>query len=756
MIKLLLKFSITIKFLLLLVICSFNTLAQETNLKINKIIINGEKRLSESFILKYLPDYPDTKFSNEILNNFTKNLYKTDFFETVNIEIDNDVLVINLKEFPIINEISFNGNDLIENDQLLEIVSIKPRDIFNNQNLNIAAERIKTEYQKLGRYLAEIKINKRDLSEGRVNINFEINEGSLLVVKNINFLGNKHFSDAELKSKITTKEYAWYKIFGSNKYLPERLEFDKEKLRNFYNERGYIDFKIISAKGDLLPDISGFNINYILSEGKRYKINNLEFVSSINKNDKLLLETISIKKNDYFNSRALEYSKNELVNYFENKGLNFINVESSIEKENNLLNLRFLITEGVPKFINRISIVGNTRTNDDVIRREISLFEGDPFNMIKLKSSISSLNRIGYFKSVNYNLINLDKNLIDIVINVQETNTGSVTFGVGYSSLNNTSISFGLREKNFLGEGNKVNFEANISEKSTKYQLGYTENYFLNRQLSLSGNIFNQNSENKKGDVKLDRKGIGLGIGYKKEHISQNFKYDLSTSNSTTASNSTANSITGENGIDIITSSITHSIISDTRNSFFNPTSGYRWKFSNTLSGFGGDTSYLKSVVNYGYYLPINYGDYILSFKSGAGFVTGFDDKITSSNRFVLGGGVLRGFDSAGFGPRDTGNGGAVGGNNFYNFSFQIKSDTWLPEDTGLEWILFSDIGSLWGTDYKDGVQGYNDIEPRITNGFGLSMSTPVGPLQMIWGFPAVSQNYDIEENFQFSIGTNF
>ena len=383
------KFSLILNFFLSLVFFSFITVAQENNLKINKIIINGEKRLSESFILNYLPNYPDTKFSNEVLNNFTKDLYKTDLFENINTEIKDDVLVVTLKEFPIVNEISFKGNDIIENDQLLEIISIKPRDIFNNENLNIAAEQIKTEYQKIGRYLAEIKINKMDLNEGRVNLNFEINEGSLLVVKNINFLGNKVFSNSELKSIITTKEDAWYKIFGSNKFLPERLEFDKEKLKKFYNERGYIDFEIVSAKGDLLPDISGFNINYILNEGNRYKVSNVEFISSISKNDKLLLEKISIKENDYFNSRALEYSTNELIRYFEDKGYNFINVQSSIQKNNNLVKIKFSITEGVSKFINRISVIGNTRTNDSVIRREISLFEGDPFNMAKLKSSVN-------------------------------------------------------------------------------------------------------------------------------------------------------------------------------------------------------------------------------------------------------------------------------------------------------------------------------------------------------------------------------
>ena len=595
------------------------------------------------------------------------------------------------------------------------------------------------------------------LTEGRVNINFDIDEGSLLVVKNINFKGNKNFSDTELKSKITTKEDAWYKIFGSNKFVPERLEYDKEKLKKFYNERGYIDFKVISAKGDLLPNISGFNINFILSEGHRYKINELSFTSSIEDLDKkLLLEKISFQKNDYFDSRALEYSIGQLVKFLENKGYNFINVEPTFVKENDLLNIKFSITEGRTKYINRISIVGNTRTNDTVIRRELNFFEGDPFNKSKLSFSINSLNRLGYFQNVNYKLINLDNNLLDIIINVKESNTGSVSFGVGYSSLNNTSITFGLREKNFLGEGKKVNLEASLSDTKSTYNLGITEPYFLDRHLSLSGNIFNQNSENQKGDINYKTSGLGFGVGFKKENVSQNYEYKIKTSKSTVSSTSTAASSTGEEGKDIISSSVTHTIVTNTTNSFFNPTSGYSWKLSNTFSGVGGDASFLKSSVNYRYYLPVNYGDYVFSFKSRAGLITGLDDKVTSSNRFLLGGNTLRGFDSAGVGPRDTGNNQAVGGNQFYNLSFEIKSDEWLPDDTGLEWLLFSDIGSLWGTDFENGVQGFDDIEPRVTSGFGLSMVTPIGPLQMIWGFPIVSKNYDLEENFNFKIGTTF
>ena len=727
-------------------------------LTIKKIIVSGEKRLSKSFILNFLPTYPNTKFNDEVLNQFTKDLYNTGLFSDVSLEIKKDILQINVSEFPIINEVSFSGNDLLDNEQLNDIVMISPRDTLNLDKINEAVDKIRTEYQKIGRYLAEVKPQKVKLGEGRVNLNFVINEGSLLTVKNINFVGNKNFSNNELKSIISTKEDAWYKLFGSNKFVPERLEYDRKKLKEFYNQRGYIDFKVEIARGDLLPDISGFNLNFIVKEGKRYTVNDLVIESSLinNKKKKILLKEIHLKKEEYFNSRALDASIKFLVEEFELLGFNFIRVFPKIKKDKNLVNILFSIKEGSEKYINKITIIGNTRTNDNVIRRELSLLEGDPFNKSKLTTSISALRRLGYFQSVNYRLDEIDSNLIDIILDVKETNTGSVSFGVGYSSLNNTSFSFGLNEKNFLGEGKKVRFQADLSEKKSTYNIGVTEPYFLDRHISLYGDIFNQETENTKGDIKSSSSGFGFGIGFTNESLTQSFKYKLSTSETTTSSTSTAASETGEEGIEIITSSITHSISKDTRDSYFNPTSGYNWKFSNTVAGIGGDTTFYKSILNSRIYYPIDYGDYVFGFKSGAGFITAIDDKITSSNRFFLGGKKLRGFDNRGLGPRDTGNNQAVGGNNFYNFSFELKSNKFMPEDTGLEWLVFSDIGSIWGTDYKTNVKGFDDIEPRITSGFGLAMVTPVGPLQMIWGFPIQSQDYDIEENFQFSIGTIF
>ena len=599
-------------------------------------------------------------------------------FNKISLKVDNYTLLINVEEYPIINEIFFSGNDLLDDETLSNIISVNSRDIFNKNDLSDSIEKIKVEYQKIGRYLAEVNVKKIEIGEGRVNLNFQINEGALLVVKNINFIGNKNFSDNELRSKISTKEDAWYKIFGSNKFIPERLDYDKEKLREFYSQRGYIDFTVKVARGDLLPDFSGFNINFIINEGIRYTIDKVKINSSLidDKKNKNLLKELNLQKGEFFDTRAFDESTKYLIKYFENTGYSFVKVVPSIKKRKNLIDINYNVSEGEKKFINKIIILGNTRTNDSVIRRELSFLEGDPFNKAKLNLSINSLKRLGYFQTVNYELKNINSSRsVDIIIKVKEINTGSATFGIGYSSLNNTSITLGLKERNFLGEGKRLRFEANLSEKKNTYNIGVTEPYFLDRHLSLFGNIYDQESENSKGDVKTNKSGFDLGVGLKLNDISQTIKYNFSTSETTTASTSTAASDTGEEGKEITTSSITYGLFQDTRDNYFNPTSGYRWKFENTLAGVGGDTKFYKSVFNIKSFYPINYGDYVLGLRSGLGFISAIDDKITSSNRFVLGGKTLRGFDNGGVGPRDTGNNQAVGGNNFYNLSFELKSE---------------------------------------------------------------------------------
>ena len=731
-------------------------LADSFNLK--KIEIIGEQRLSESFIKKFVPNLKDGIINNQELNNLTKKLYMTGFFSNVELKIIENTLKITVKELPIINAVSFSGNDFLNDEQLNSIVSIAPREIFNKEILNLAIERIRSEYQKSGRYLAEVNVKKNDLSKGRINLNFEIKEGMPLVVKNINFSGNEVFSDSVLKSKLSTKEDAWYKLFGSNKFVPERLEFDKENLKTFYNQRGYIDFKVEIARGDLLPDLSGFNLNFVVSEGPRYLVNNINIQTKlIDKPVDSLYEGLFIKKGIYFDTRALEESKKYLNKYFVNLGYSFVKIKTSIKKNENLVDINFLIAKGDEKYVNRIVIEGNTRTNDNVIRRELSFFEGDAFSRRELLSSIKSLKRLGYFQSVSYKIEdNLQNDYLDIILTVKEMNTGSVSMGVGYSSLNNTTLNFGLNEKNFLGEGNKVRFDVSLSDQKNSYNIGATDPYFMDRPLSISFDVYNVDSENIKGDVKSTSSGFSTGLGLKNDFGKQQFKYNYYSSETNTSSTSTANSITGEEGVEIITSAITYRISKDTRDHYLNPKSGNLISFANTLAGFGGDSSFIKSVLKYKIFFPLNYGDYTLGLKSDLGFINSFDDKITSSNRFRLGGKTLRGFDNAGVGPRDTGNNQVVGGNNFYNFSIELSSDEWMPSDTGLNWFIFSDLGSIWGTDYPTGVIKPDDKSMRASLGVGILWDTVLGPMSFYWADPISKQSHDKTKRFQLSIGTRF
>ena len=304
MLKFLLKNLFSYKALFLLFFASniSHCLADSFNLK--KIEIIGEQRLSESFIKKFVPNINVGIIDNQELNNLTKKLYMTGFFSNVELKIVENTLKITVKELAMINAVSFSGNDFLNDEQLNSIVSIAPREIFNKEILNLAIERIRSEYQKSGRYLAEVNVKKNDLSKGRINLNFEIKEGMPLVVKNINFSGNEVFSDSVLKSKLSTKEDAWYKLFGSNKFVPERLEFDKENLKTFYNQRGYIDFKVEIARGDLLPDLSGFNLNFVVSEGPRYLVNNINIQTKlIDKPYTSLYEGLFVKKGDYITSK---------------------------------------------------------------------------------------------------------------------------------------------------------------------------------------------------------------------------------------------------------------------------------------------------------------------------------------------------------------------------------------------------------------------------------------------------------------------
>ena len=730
-----------------------------SEIAIKKIKIEGNQRISSSYISNIVKNYIGKKITNIQINKITKELFTSDYFDDVLVNQNEETLVIKVIEKPIFSDFVFQGNELFEDEQLVEIINIKKRDTFNQKKIITAVNNIKIEYSKSGRYFAKVTVKEEKLSQSRVKLYFLIEEGEITKVNRINFVGNKSFSDSKLKGVISTKEASFFRIFGGSLFKSENIEIDKSKLKKFYKTRGYVDFTILSYRRDLLQDYSGFNINIIVDEGKKYKINQVSVSNNIMKLDKVdLTNDLTVKKGDYYDVRAVDESVKLLNDLFGEKGFSFVDVKANIKnknKEKGLLDLAFYVDEGLKSYVRNINISGNTRTLDYVIRREILLFEGDPFNSQKLKQSMNAIRRLAYFSSADVTLSETSiPNEVDINIKVKEKLTGSFSFGIGYDSVEKTQFSVGLNENNFLGRGLKTRISFTSSSKSTKYNVGITQPYFQDLPLYLSGDIFDETIE--QTDKDIDKSGFQSGIGFDRKGYFNKFTYSYTLSE-TKSTSTTATSTSGEEGIEIITSSIGYSVGKDTRDNFMNPSSGEVIKSKIGLAGVGGDAKFIDLQTQYKKYIPFEYGDYVLSFSGKVGMISSIDDeKVTSSNRVYFNSKSIRGFDSNGVGPRDEGNSIGVGGNKFYTGSVEMRTKKFTPEDLGIEIGVFTDFGSLWDTDYPTNVKGVDDSSPRITAGASVYWNTVVGPLSFIWAWPVIDESYDKENNFKFSIGTSF
>ena len=751
----------TNSFFIFVILIFFNiSISLSNDYFIKDVEIVGNKRIPTSFISNITNKYFNQKITDEDINILTKELYRSDFFDEISVNVKNNTLFIEIIETPIINEVYFFGNSFFTDDQLKDIVGISKRDTFSKNQLNKAIEKIKLQYSKTGRKFTKVDVSKKDLSQSRVNLLFEIVEGELVKVNKVNFFGNKVFSNNQLKSVIKTKERKFYRLFGSSIYNEENIILDKNLLKKFYNRRGFIDFRVLSYKRELLPDYSGYNINIILNEGNPYLINDILItnkLSDISKKD--ILTQVYLKKGDIFDKRALEESKKNINNFFERNGFTFIKIQHEFTNKdikNSKFDLKFSITEAVKSYVRRINITGNTRTLDKVIRRELTLLEGDPFNGQKLKDSLNALRRLGYFKSVDVNILKTDTPaVVDIQLKVEENLTGTFSFGIGYDSVEKTSFAIGLQEKNFLGKGIKTRISLNTSDKSTKYNIGITEPYFRDTPLSLSGDIFDQEKE--VGDKDIKKQGFEFGLGFKINDYRNRFGYGFVSSKTTTDDDFSGTSISGEEGIEIDTSLLSYSISSNNTDSFLNPSEGVKKSLKISMAGVGGDSKFLKTEASYKQYIPFNYGDYIFSYGTKLGTISSLEDeKVTSSNRFYFNSNSVRGFDLNGIGPRDNGNDNAVGGNKFYTGQIEVKAKKLIPGDLGIDISIFSDIGSLWDTDYPTNVTGADDSGLRASAGVAIYWNTAVGPLNFIWGFPIAEESYDKDNNFKFSIGTSF
>lgn len=727
---------------------------------VNNINVSGLQRVERETVLSYVNIAPGSDVSQEQLNDAFKKLYTTGLFSDVKFDINGSTLNIDVSENPIVNKRFFDGNDKIDDKMLESEVQLAPRSIYSVAKVQEDTQRILNIYKRVGRYAAVVEPKVIERDQNRVDLIYEIDEGPLAKITKINFVGNEHYSDSDLQGEILSKETRWWRIFStSENYDPEKTNYDKELLRRFYLKNGYADFRVISAVAELSPSSESFLITMVLEEGKRYKVNKINIKSSIGDVDvDGLKKELEIEEGDWYNADKVEKSVYTLTEEIGKKGFAFVEVEPELNKnmQDGTMEITFRIREGARIFINQINITGNTRTYDEVIRREFRLNEGDAFNAAKIRASRRNIENLNYFSNVNIQTSPTnDRNKADIDLDVTEKSTGFFNVGIGYSTVNGALIRAGVTENNFRGKGQRLGVDVGVSQREQDYNISFTEPYFIGLPLSAGVDVYRTETDYQ-DESSYDQGVTGgrLRFGWRyTDNLSQSLRYTLQQEEIENVSKHSSIYIQNQEG-KYMDSSIGQTLAYDRRDNAISPTEGYYLSFSNDVAGLGGDDKYLRfDAKSYLYYTFFE--DYTLKMFVTGGYVTGYgNENVRLSQRYFLGGSTMRGFDSSGIGARDKYTKDALGGNWMVYGGSELTFPIGLDE-VGIKGRTFVDIGTLGKPDDVS----YEIVEysssPRVSVGFGFTWMSPMGKIDIDFGFPVVKEDYDETEVFRLNFGTS-
>lgn len=730
---------------------------------IQDIEVIGAHRVDPGTVKSYLMLKSGDSMNRVALDNALKGLYATGLFADVSLEQVGRKLIVHVAENPIINRVAFEGNERVDDDELLAEIQLRPRHVFTRTKVQADVARLYQIYRRNGRFSADIEPKVIRLDQNRVDLVFEVQEGPVTKVKSIRFVGNEHFNDDYLRSEISTKEQAWYRfITVDDRYDPDRLAYDQELLRRFYLSQGYADFELISASAELSNEREHFFITFTVDEGNRYKFGNISINSNLTDFDSSVLnDTITLEQAKWYNADEIQKTVDRMTDKLGDLQYAFVNIrpESNRNAKERTIDISFTIDETPRVFVERININGNVRTLDKVIRRKLLLVEGDPFNRTKLARSEQRIRNLDYFDNVTVQANRgsaPDKTILDV--SVEEKSTGELSIGAGFSTNDGPLADFRIRERNFLGKGQDLLFATTIAGERTEFNVSFTEPYFLNRDISAGVDVFHMTRDlQDESSYDQQRTGGALRMGYPlSERWRQTIRTRVERNEITDVDGSASRYITEQEGVRD-TFALSQRLTYDNRNSTLFPTNGYTYWLDTEISGFGGDAKYISGRTGLSYYYPV-FGKVVFNALGELGAIEGYGDEIVVINeRFYMGGTNLRGFEQAGVGPRDISTDDSMGGNRFYRGSLELSFPLGLPEELGITGHAFTDAGSLFDLDVDESDSNIEDEDVlRASAGIGLSWRSPFGPLRVDLAKPYLSQDYDEEEVFRFNFGTRF
>lgn len=728
---------------------------------ISRIEITGNQRTDPNTIRTYMAIKERDDASAASMDAAVRALFKSGLFRDVDMSESAGILTVSVKENPIINRVAFEGNTEIDSDKLKDEIRIAPRSLYTLSKVQDDLGRVYQLYRSKGYFSAKIEPQIIERDQNRVDLIFKITEGPDSGIRRIDFIGNKAFSASDLRGQIFSVEQAWFNFLTNNDiYDQDRLNADQEKLRRYYNQQGYADFKVTNAVAEFAPDRSGFYLTFSVDEGLRYQFGKIEIVSQKDGLDTSKLnEFLRTETGRWYNSDKIEDSINALTDHLNRKNFAFLVVDPQVKRnaDNKTIDIQYVLRDGPKVYVERIDIKGNLRTQDHVIRREFTLAEGDPLNPSKLKQSEQNIKDLNYFKKVDVRALPgsaPDRKVIEVA--VQEQSTGDLSLGGGYSTSDGVLADFTLRERNLLGRGQSLSFSSALSQRRQNFSINFVEPYFQDRRVTAIYDIFNTRTNNSNiSSYVREQTGAGVAFGYHlSEYLTQQVGYRVTydrINDVDTDASIYVKEQAGKRTISMVSNGLTY----DRRDSKLEPSQGYITSLSTDVAGLGGNTKYMRNVLNATHYWSIG-DNQVIKLLGEGGHIFGFDtQKLNINDRFFLGGDNMRGFKNGGIGPRDTKTNDALGGNQYVRGSLEYSFPVGL-EDEGIRGYAFSDAAILSKLGFKGNSQIKDDETPRASAGVGIAWKSPFGPIKIDMAKPIMKEDYDETQLFRLGFGTRF
>jgi outer membrane protein insertion porin family len=749
--------------------------------RFTEIEVRGNRRIEADTIRLYAGIEPGQTVTPEELNLAARRIFATGLFSDVNVLPEGGRLVITVVENPTINRIAFEGNDVIDDELLATTITARPRRAYTRGLAEADAQLIIEAYRRSGRYGAEVTPKIIEQPDNRVDLVFEIVEGTTTEVASITFVGNTAISDRRLRRAIQTSEAGLLSfLFTSDNYDPDRLELDKQLLRRYYLERGYADFVVTSATAEFSKERDGFFVTFAVEEGEQYTYGPSDVVSDAIGLDpeefRPLIETV---EGEVYNLREVERTIDAMTFLAGQKGYAFIQVRPTVVKddENRTIALTYELVEGPKVYIERIDIRGNTSTLDRVIRRQFDVVEGDAFDARAIQRARQNIEELDFFKRTEVRVEQgSDEDRAIVVVDVEEKLTGSISFGVGYSTSDGPLASVIIQEDNFLGRGQQVALELTLAGERQAAVFSFYEPAFLERDLGAGFDIYyRQSDRTDQSSYDETRLGFEPRLTFPaSENATLSLRYRISQDEvdpidrPPPALTRPSLFIEADAGARI-TSSIGYTYLYDRRDDKIEPREGYLLSFSQDVAGLGGDSQYLRTVARAKGWTSFSDGDVVLSAEIEGGAIASFGEDLTVLDRFFIGGDTFRGFAYGGLGPKDTStfaNGQRardfLGGNFYVVGRLQASFPVGLPEEYGIFGGVFADVGTLWGLDRTTITSGPNtatvDDSANLRAAVGVSIfwDSAFGPIRFNFAYPVLKESGDEDELFRFTAGTRF